>query len=443
MKENIKESILTLVEVLYVILAGLAGLWWSLRMGGGILMLTGLDLKAPLFFIMIAGLIWQGYSNLKSDRRYPAVYRILLWISGLLVSLLIYGLLFLFCLDLVTLVVRLILGCQGPLGSGIFMDLRKEAASGTLPEIGLIRHGTLWNLGNAAVLSLLLSGLITLYGVIHAQALRVHHYAVSLPDAAPCRIVHLSDLHMGSIVNARYIRRVIEQTAALHPDYVVITGDLFNHGYVEECRKADEIASLFAQLDQSLVQDHKGNDAASGTIAENGQKKDTREGNAQQTMHTTRLFAVLGNHDPEPDDPALNEFLSAAHITLLYRETVTLPEFRLAGYGGLHVLHRPAISSWLTPDPTAPHTSVILLDHYPDSIQDAQKAGAALLLSGHTHGGQYFPNNLLIRHHYAHGLMRGYSVRGTIQSIVSQGTGFFQVPIRIGTDSEILCIDLH
>lgn len=437
MKENIKESIVTAVEVIFVILSGLAGLWWGLRMGGGILRLTGEDFRPFLCFLMLAGLIYQGYSNLKSNRKYPPLYGILLWISGVLVSLLIYSWLFMIILDAVTLAVRLIRGITSSYSSGIFMDLRFGADDGHLPQIGLIRNGTIWNFGNAAVLALLLSVLVTVYGLIHARIIRVKFHEIRLkglragtsaaeekkhqPATAPrpCRIVHLSDLHMGSIVTPHYIRRVVEKVNALNPDYIMITGDLFNHGYVEENRHPWRLAHILREMNRHCLEIHPGSSLP-------------------------RVLAVLGNHDPEPEDPPLRTFLEESGITLLYRETMELPEFILAGYGGLHVNHRPPILSWLDhAEAAASSKPIILLDHYPDSIHEAQEAGIDLMLSGHTHGGQYFPNNLLIWRHYARGrLMRGYSVWGHTQSIVSQGTGFFQVPIRIGTDSEILCLDL-
>lgn len=471
MTENINASIKKAAECAASVLAALAGIWWGIRMGGGLYYRTGADLRLPLILLMLTGLLMQGYSSVKTDRKYNSLYRIGIWISGILISLLIYGLFFLLFGDIAVLIVRHFLHIQTASGHGTFRMVVFGAAPEVFPAAyGDVWGSPVWNFETPPLLGLILSGAVTLFGISHARRLRVTSYKISFPDfhrkeygntskrsteiskaenpmrspepskqhaemsgtdplkflshpESPgrssanksFRIVQLSDLHMGSVVGSRYIRKILRETARLKPDCVVITGDLFNHGFAEECAHIDRIEEAFKALNDAFETGWQGE---------------------------SHVFAVCGNHDPQPGDPAFKDFLEKSGITLLDNETVTLPGFVLAGRGGCHLCGRPDLASWLTvPENGSP---VILLDHYPDSIPEARKYGVFLTLCGHTHGGQYFPCTYLVRARYrkSEGLLCGFTDRGDTKSIVSSGTGFFQIPIRIGTDSEIVCIDL-
>lgn len=465
MTENISASIKKAAECAASVLAAFAGIWWAIRMGGALYYRTGTDLRLPLAILMLAGLLMQGYSSVKSDRKYNILYRIGVWISGILISLLLYGLFFLLIGDIAILIVRHFLHIRTAPGRGTF----RMVFFGAAPEIPPAAYGDvwgspIWNFEMPALSGLILSGCVTLYGIIHARHLRVTFYKIPLPafegkkcaDTAkdrtemsetaapvclasrmsgtnlpscpsqrsdltqssthkPFRIVQLSDLHMGSVVGSRYIKKVARKVAYLKPDCVVITGDIFNHGFAEECPHIDRIEAEFTALNDAFQAGWHGESC---------------------------IFAVCGNHDPLPDDPAFKDFLEKSGIRLLNNETISLPGFTLAGRGGFHLSGRPDLASWLSlPEDGRP---VILLDHYPDSIPEAQKCGVFLTLCGHTHGGQYFPCTYLVRARYkkSNGMLYGFTDRGATKSIVSSGTGFFQIPIRIGTKSEIVCIDL-
>lgn len=84
----------------------------------------------------------------------------------------------------------------------------------------------------------------------------------------------------------------------------------------------------------------------------------------------------------------------------------------------------------------------IVLDHDPSGVREAQSCGADLVLSGHTHNGQFFPCNLFAKIAYPGCLTHGHTDLSGTHLIVSGGTGFFQVPVRTFSDSEIVCIDI-
>src|SRR5205823_6928250 len=108
----------------------------------------------------------------------------------------------------------------------------------------------------------------------------------------------------------------------------------------------------------------------------------------------------------------------------------------------------PAGRSTHKPDPAAalagaPRGAVkVLLAHRPQAAEAASRMGVDLQLSGHTHGGQFFPFNLLIR--WFQPVVRGlHRVGATTQLYVSRGTGYWGPPSRLGVGGEITVIILR
>ena len=377
MEENISRERKLLFRSGMILVSGICAIAAGLTLGSGIRVLGGPDLRIVLCCLFAVALLFQGYSDLPKTNAGSGAYRWGVRLSGGIIAFLIY--------DLGILVpVRLI---------ELLIPAARNRVCAAITAVG------------AACMSILIS----IYGILHARQVRVRSYRLpsgALEKGETYRIVHLSDLHIGSIVGRRFLRRVVSMVNALHPDLIVITGDLVNHGTLKECGDVDGIASILAGL----------------------QAKDG-------------VFAVTGNHDPGPEDPTFRHFLSEAKIRLLRNETVILPRCILSGRDGTHIHDRQ-------PSPAFPETDGerrirVALDHYPDGLPDGAAAGADLFLCGHTHNGQYFPLMYLIRRKYRNGTAYGKSEYKGTTCIVSSGTGCSQIPIRIGTDSEIACIHLH
>lgn len=83
---------------------------------------------------------------------------------------------------------------------------------------------------------------------------------------------------------------------------------------------------------------------------------------------------------------------------------------------------------------------VFLIDHTPSDLKDAEKFGIDLQLSGHTHHGQMFPANLVTSLIYE--VSRGYSRRGSTQYYVTSGAGTWGPKVRLGSDSEIVVLNI-
>lgn len=83
---------------------------------------------------------------------------------------------------------------------------------------------------------------------------------------------------------------------------------------------------------------------------------------------------------------------------------------------------------------------IIVLDHRPQSFEEARENGADLVLSGHSHAGQVFPANLITKMVYTTDY--GYGVYGDTQVVVTSGVGLWGPPIRVGTRAEIAVINV-
>ena len=253
----------------------------------------------------------------------------------------------------------------------------------------------------------LISAFLLLWGWVHARRLKTVRYTVDLgKQGRDTRIVLLSDLHIGAFIGEDYLKKVAAEVNRVRPEVVVIAGDLFDGCLPATDRELQQIAAVFRSIQ------------APGGV-----------------------YAVTGNHDPGVDETRFLRLFEDAHVRLLYNETLELPQFYLIGRAGIVDMK----DIWVPLDglirQTEPGKPVIILDHDPQGIREAISCGSDLVLCGHTHKGQFFPMDFLTRWANGKEYFYGYNRTGKTQSIISAGTGFFQLPIRLGTDSEVVVID--
>lgn len=89
-------------------------------------------------------------------------------------------------------------------------------------------------------------------------------------------------------------------------------------------------------------------------------------------------------------------------------------------------------------DPAKP---ILVMDHEPEELAELSEAGVDLDLSGHTHDGQMFPGNLVMKFLWENPC--GYLKKGQMHNIVTSGTGLFGPNMRVGTKAEICSITVH
>ncbi len=225
-------------------------------------------------------------------------------------------------------------------------------------------------------------------------------------------LAQITDLHVGPTIGERHVRRIVDQVNALRPDLVAITGDLVD-GTVRELG------------------------AAVGHIA----RLQARHG----------VFFVTGNHEYYSGvGPWLAE-LERLGIRVLRNERVAIGDGSASldlagvhdwsshGLGGGNEIDLGRALAERDPD-----RALVLLAHQPRGIGDAVRAGVELQISGHTHGGQIVPFNLLVRaiYPYVKGLHRHEEDGRAGQIFVSRGTGYWGPPLRLGAPPEIAKIIL-
>jgi predicted MPP superfamily phosphohydrolase len=172
------------------------------------------------------------------------------------------------------------------------------------------------------------------------------------------------------------------------------------------------------------------------------------------------VFACQGNHDVDrlslregAATDRVREFLEKSGIVFLFDEVVLVADrFYLAGrrdarpIGGADPSNRRErkTAAELTAglDLSRP---LIVMDHQPVDYPSVEAAGADLILSGHTHRGQFFPGNVITARMFrkAGAVDYGYWQGRSAQGVVSSGAGVWGPPIRIGTFSEVAAVDIN
>ena len=262
----------------------------------------------------------------------------------------------------------------------------------------------------AVLLVALLGGAIGLRGGLRPPRVRTLEVALARwPRALDgFRIVQISDIHIGPLLDGGFARQLTERINALEPDLVAVTGDLVD-GSVHSV--GDQVEP-FADL---------------------------------RTRHG--VFFVTGNHDHYSGARSWVERVTQLGMRPLRNECVAIEHeggaFDLAGVDDHH-------GSWITPDGGEDldaalggrdsSRACVLLAHDPSTFKRA--AGRVdLQLSGHTHGGQIWPFKYMVK--LAVPFVAGLYERAGSRLYVSCGTGFWGPPMRIGAPAEITEITLR
>jgi hypothetical protein len=244
-----------------------------------------------------------------------------------------------------------------------------------------------------------------------ASCIRVRHVEVPvahLPASKETfRIAQLSDLHIGSPYSRQRLVATIALLRQLRPDMIVSTGDLVNGDFEAIVHLAEEFSDIQPVFGK---------------------------------------YAVFGNHEfyVGVDDSQL--FHELAGFKVLRGECVSPAEgLVLVGVDDTAVRHRGRDVGGADEVPLLnfPHQSatVILLKHQP-RIADGAAGAFDLQLSGHTHGGQVFPFNLIIRLFYDYG-SGWHNLADGSHLFVSRGTGTWGPPLRLGSPPEVLLFTLR
>ena len=260
----------------------------------------------------------------------------------------------------------------------------------------------------------ILAGLATIAGYVNARR-RAAIRRVDIPIAGLPAALHgfsiaqISDLHVGPTIKRDYLEPIVDAVNGLRADVIAVTGDLVDGPVSDLAPHTEPLSRLTA-----------------------------RHG----------AFFVTGNHEYYSGADAWIREVRRLGLAVLMNEHVVLrhgdASVVLAGVTDYNAGH----FDWShRSDPVAALKGApgdagvrLLLAHQPASAFDAASAGFDLQLSGHTHGGQFFPWNYVVRlfHPFSAGLHR----LDSLWVYISRGTGYWGPPQRLGAPSEITYLRL-
>jgi len=279
----------------------------------------------------------------------------------------------------------------------------------------------------SGLLALALIASVSVYGVYHARDVKQNEYELHIdkPIAGNghLKILLAADLHLGYNAGLAQVEKAVALINEQSPDLVCLTGDIFDNNY-DAVREPNAIADALAGIES-----------------------------------TYGVYACWGNHDVEErmlagfpvgwreeaqHHPGMYDFLERAHVKLLEDEVELVD-------GRFYIAGRLDESKPATPDGTRKTPAallegldkskpVIVLYHEPDELQELANAGCDLLLSGHTHNGQLFPATLLIKLVWENAA--GYLQKDGLHSVVTSGLGAWGPFMRVGSDAEVVSIDV-
>ncbi|KGN99873.1 hypothetical protein HR11_06625 [Porphyromonas macacae] len=278
----------------------------------------------------------------------------------------------------------------------LFLDLLRLF----IPAVRPLLSNSLW--GTLAVIIVMCG--IFIYGNIK------YHHKVRIPLEIqlrktlenPIKIVAISDLHLGYTIGKKELKKWVNMINAEKPDIILIGGDIVDNSVrpLLKNKMYEELNKLHAPLG---------------------------------------VYACLGNHEYIGGEVKHQNFLKRTNIRILKDEALLVNNaFYIVGRDDKMNRNRKSLADIIGGiDKSKP---VLLLDHQPYHLDEAESANIDFQFSGHTHNGQIFPGNLLTKKIYEKS--HGYHRKGQTQYYISSGIGIWGGKFRIGTQSEYLCMTI-
>ena len=280
---------------------------------------------------------------------------------------------------------------------------------------------------SAAAITLTLVGGLSLYGFFHATDIKTKTYNIVVKNKdvkeKKLKIVLVADLHLGYSVGYKMTNKMVNKINEANPDLVLIAGDIFDNDY-DSMDKPKEIEKAFKNIKSKY-----------GTYAVFG-NHDVKE----------RLFAGFSISEGKKAirDDRMENMLKDAGIKILNDKVEKIKDFYIIGRkdyskAGDGTNNRLSINKLVKKVDTKKF--VIVLEHEPKDLEDISKNNIDLHVAGHTHAGQFFPltigTDIIWSNNY------GLKKYNNMNSIVTSGVGVYGPNMRVGTDSEVVVINVN
>lgn len=273
---------------------------------------------------------------------------------------------------------------------------------------------TIWNKVYAkGILAVSLALIVTGYGWYNVKQIQVKEYDIKLTKEfngiEKLRIAAISDLHLGTTMKEEGLADLVEQINSLNPDIIFLVGDIYDESTSENLKTAS-----FEEF--------------------------------EKLTSTYGTYYVIGNHELYETNGYTKDIegLKSAGVTVLLDESVLVADsFYVVGRQDVSLTRmgqmRKSLDSILAGlDSSYP---ILLLNHQPDEMEEADSLGVDLQLSGHTHAGQIFPGNLIVS--LFNDMGYGKKQFNHMTAIVSSGVGAWGFPVRVGSNSEIIVVNTY
>jgi predicted MPP superfamily phosphohydrolase len=240
-----------------------------------------------------------------------------------------------------------------------------------------------------------ITAVLSIYALVNGQFISV--VEVNIPASVDMRVVHLSDIHLGS-VSEGFLKRVIAKTNSLRPDVVLITGDLVD----SRNKLRDDSLGLLSNIEAPV-------------------------------------FVSTGNHERYVGIYDMEQFLKRrSGIKVLRNKVIDFQGIQIVGIDDGR--GKDQVAKQLAELKLDGDKYTVLMYHRPEGVADAEGAGVDLMLSGHTHNGQIFPFNFFVR--MTHEYVKGLYEQGSCYLYVSTGTGTWGPSMRLGSKNQITLLRL-
>ncbi|MBO6225794.1 MAG: metallophosphoesterase, partial [Psychrobacter sp.] len=247
------------------------------------------------------------------------------------------------------------------------------------------------------------------YALYSAYVPVVREVTITIDKVLPktLRVAVASDLHLGKLFGSGAIDRLQHLLMQNNADILLIPGDIM-----------DDNTDAFVDHKMAVNLKMLCDSVPSG------------------------VYATLGNHDLYGHEQPISEALKNAGVKLLNDDVVSIEHegtpIWLVGRFDNHKHQRVATTALLANVDT--EQPIVLLDHRPSDIEAHSQLPIDLQVSGHTHNGQIFPANFIVS--AINRLSYGYEAIGKGHFVVSSGYGFWGIPFRLSSRSEIWLISL-
>ena len=251
----------------------------------------------------------------------------------------------------------------------------------------------------AGIIIISVTILVSGYSILKATHLELKDIEIPIEGLKEkIHIVQITDIHIGPVRELKFVQKMIDICNQQNPDLIFITGDLF-----------DGSSQIHDEIIKTL------------------------------NKFNTPVFMITGNHDYFQGIDEVYQALERTKIRILNNQKINFNDLQVIGVG--YSFQSRYLETSLSKIDFERDKPTVLLYHLPRELEAAHKAGVDLQLSGHTHNGQIFPFKYLVKLQFPYigGL---YQYKNTTL-YVSQGTGTWGPPMRLGSRCEVTNIYLN